>query len=73
MQNMMRKGIGNLLNGGGLGGGSDASEGIRSVLSNLGGLNRVHGLVQHIQHNCGIQDQEVARQYTQYGVNILNE
>jgi hypothetical protein len=38
-----------------------------------GGLNRDHELVRHVQQNVGIQDQETARQYSQQGVDILNE
>jgi hypothetical protein len=39
----------------------------------LGGLNRDHELVRHVQQNAGIQDPETARQYTQQGVDVLNE
>jgi uncharacterized membrane protein YeaQ/YmgE (transglycosylase-associated protein family) len=41
--------------------------------SGLGGLNQDHELVRHVQQNAGIQDPEQARQYTQQGVDILNE
>ena len=54
------------------GGGGDGS-GIGSILSGLGGLNKDHELVRHVQQNTGIQDPEQARQYTQHGVDILNE
>src|SRR5919202_5742510 len=47
--------------------------GISSILSGLGGLNKDHELVRHVQQNTGIQDPEQARQYTQHGVDILNE
>src|SRR5919206_4557135 len=47
--------------------------GIGSILSSLGGLNNDHELVRHIQQNTGIQDPEQARQYTQHGVDVLNE
>src|SRR5919197_709029 len=47
--------------------------GIGSILSGLGGLNQDHELVRHVQQNAGIQDPEQARQYTQHGVDILNE
>jgi hypothetical protein len=43
------------------------------MLSGLGGLNRDHELVRHVQQNAGIKDPETARQYTQQGVDILNE
>src|SRR5215210_2933527 len=82
-QKMMGQGIGSMLSGGGGGGGfggsssgsgSNSSGGIQSMLSGLGGgLNRDHELVRHVQQNAGIQDPEAARQYTQQGVNILNE
>ena len=70
-QKMMGQGIGGMLSGGGSGSG-----GIQSMLSGLiggGGLNRDHELVRHVQQNAGIQDPETARQYTQQGVNILDE
>jgi hypothetical protein len=72
MQNMMQKGLSSFLGGGG-GGGSDAG-GLKSALSSLGGgLNRDHALVRHVQQNTGIQDPDQATQYTQHGVNLLNE
>ena len=61
-------GMGSMLSG--LTGGSS---GIGSILSGLGGLNKDHELVRHVQQNTGIQDPEQARQYTQQGVDILNE
>jgi len=69
-QKMMGQGIGSMLSGSGSGSG-----GIQSMLSGLvgGGLNRDHELVRHVQQNAGIQDPETARQYTQQGVNILDE
>jgi hypothetical protein len=73
-QKMMGQGIGSMLSGGGSGG--SGSGGIQSMLSGLvvgGGLNRDHELVRHVQQNAGIQDPETARQYTQQGVNILDE
>lgn len=81
-QKMMGQGIGSMLSGSGGGGGfggsssgsSNSSGGIQSMLSGLGGgLNRDHELVRHVQQNAGIQDPEAARQYTQQGVNILDE
>jgi hypothetical protein len=45
------------------------SGGVWSILSGLGGLNNDHALVRHVQQNAGIQ----VRQYTQHGVDILNE
>src|SRR6185437_15394262 len=67
-------GIGSMLSGltgGGSGGGGGG--GIGSILSGLGGLNKDHELVRHVQQNTGIQDPEQAKQYTQHGVDILNE
>ena len=65
-------GIGSMLSGL-TGGGGGSSGGIGSILSGLGGLNKDHELVRHVQQNTGIQDPEQARQYTQHGVDILNE
>ena len=73
-QKMIGQGIGSMLSGSGSG--SNSSGGIQSMLSGLvggGGLNRDHELVRHVQQNAGIQDPETARQYTQHGVDILNE
>jgi hypothetical protein len=71
-QKMMGQGLGSMLSGGG-GGSSGSSGGIQSMLSGLGGLNRDHELVRHAQQNAGIKDPEIARQYTQQGVEVLNE
>jgi len=73
MQNMMQKGIGSFLGGSGGGGNNSDAGGLTSALSGLGGLNRDHALVQHVQQNAGIQDPDQATQYTQHGVNLLNE
>jgi hypothetical protein len=70
-QKMIGQGIGSTLSGGGSGSGD-----IQSMLSGLtggGGLNRDHELVRHVQQNAEIQDPETARQYTQQGLNILDE
>src|SRR6185437_11837569 len=64
-------GIGSMLSG--LTGGGGDGSGIGSILSGLGGFNKDHELVRHVQQNAGIQDPEQARQYTQHGVDILNE
>jgi hypothetical protein len=66
-------GIGSMLSGLTGGGSSGGSGGIGSILSGLGGLNKDHELVRHVQQNTGIQDPEQATQYTQHGVDILNE
>jgi hypothetical protein len=70
-QKMMGQGLGSMLSGGGSSSGS--SGGIQSMLSGLGGLNRDHELVRHVQQNAGIKDPEAARQYTQQGVDVLSE
>ena len=71
-QKMMGQRLGSMLSGGGS---NSTSGGIQSMLSGLvgGGLNHDHELVRHVQQNAGIQDPETARQYTQQGVDILNE
>jgi hypothetical protein len=69
-QKMMGQGLGNMLSGGSSG---SNSGGIQSMLSGLGGLNRDHELVRHVQQDAGIKDPETARQYTQQGVDVLNE
>ncbi len=71
VQKMRGQGVGNMLSGGG--GSRSNSGGIQSMLSGLGGLNRDHELVRNVQQKAGIQDQETARQYTQQGVDVLNE
>jgi hypothetical protein len=68
-QKMMGQGLGNMLSGGG----GSSSGGIQSMLSGLGGLNRDHELVKHVQQDAGIKDPETARRYTQQGVEVLNE
>jgi hypothetical protein len=68
-QKMMGQGLGNMLSGGG----GSSSGGIQSMLSGLGGLNHDHELVKHVQQDAGIKDPETARQYTQQGVEVLNE
>jgi hypothetical protein len=76
-QKMMRGGqgggIGSMLSGIAGGGSGTGGGGIGSILSGLGGLNQDHELVRHVQQNAGIQDPEQARQYTQQGVDLLNE
>jgi hypothetical protein len=67
-------GIGDMLSGVAGGDSGTGTGGIGSILSGLGGgLNKDHELVRHVQQNAGIQDPEQARQYTQHGVDILNE
>ena len=73
VQKVMGQGLGNMLSGGGGSSNASSGVGIQSVLSGLGGLNRDHELVRHVQQNAGIKDPETARQYTQQGVEILHE
>ena len=70
-QKMMGQGLGSMLSGGG--GSSGSSGGIQSMLTGLSGLNRDHELVKRVRQNAGIKDPETARQYTQQGVEVLNE
>jgi len=72
VQKMMGQELGSMLSGGS-GGSSGNSGAIQSMLSGLGGLNRDHELVRHVQQNAGIKDPEAARQYTQQGVDVLSE
>jgi hypothetical protein len=73
VQKMMGQGLGNMLSGGGSGNIGGGLGSIQSMLSGLGGMNRDHELVRHVQQNAGIKDPEAARQYTQQGVDVLNE
>jgi hypothetical protein len=68
---MMQKGLSSFLGGGGSGGGG--AGGLKSALSGLGDMKRDHPLVQHVQQNAGIQDPDQVTQYTQHGVDLLNE
>ena len=74
-QTMMQKGLSSFLGSGGSGGGGGGggAGGLKSALSGLGEMKRDHPLVQHVQKNAGIQDPDQAAQYTQHGVNLLNE
>jgi hypothetical protein len=54
------------------GSGSSSGE-IESMLSGLGGLNRDHELGGHVQQNSGLKDPGTAWQYTQQGVEVLDE
>lgn len=75
-QTMMQKGLSSFLGSGGSsggGGGGGGAGGLKSALSGLGEMKRDHPLVQHVQKNAGIQDPVQAAQYTQHGVNLLNE
>jgi hypothetical protein len=71
VQKMVGQGLSNTLSG--EGGSGSNSGGIQSMLSGLGGLNRDHELARNVQQKAGIQDPETARQYSQQGVDVLNE
>jgi hypothetical protein len=71
MQHFMQKGLGNFMNSGGNDRGS-----MQSSFSELeGGINNDprHPLVQQIKNNCGLQDDNQARMYTQQATGLLRE
>jgi hypothetical protein len=70
MQHFMQKGLGSFMNSGGSDRGS-----MQSSFSELqGGLNDPrHPLVQQVKNNCGIQDDNQARMYTQQATGLLSE
>src|SRR5918999_6466939 len=71
MQHFMQKGLGTFLNSGG----NDRSS-MQSSFSELeGGLNNDprHPLVQQVKNNCGLQDDNQARMYTQQATGFLRE
>jgi hypothetical protein len=70
MQHFMQKGLGNFMNSGG----GDKNS-IQSSFSELeGGLNDPrHPLVQQVKNNCGLQDEDQARMYTQQATGLLRE
>jgi hypothetical protein len=70
MQNFMQKGLGSFMNSGG----SDRNS-MQSSFSELeGGLNDPrHPLVQQVKNNCGLQDDNQARMYTQQATGLLRE
>jgi hypothetical protein len=71
MQHFMQKGLGNFMNSGG----NDRSS-MQSSFSELeGGLNNDprHPLVQQVKNNCGLQDENQARMYTQQATGLLRE
>ena len=69
----MGQGLGGMLSGGSSDGGGGGIGNIQSMLSGLGSLNRDHELVSEVQQKAGVQDPEQARQYTQQGIDVLNE
>jgi hypothetical protein len=71
MQNFMQKGLGSFMSSGG----GDRSS-MHSALSELeGGLGNDprHPLVQQVKQNCGLQDDNQARMYTQQATGMLRE
>ena len=70
VQHFMQKGLGSFMNSGG-----GEKNSMQSSLSELeGGLNDPHHpLVQQVKNNCGIQDDNQARRYTQQATGLLRE
>ena len=71
MQNFMQKGLGSFMNSGG----GDRNS-MQSSFSDLeGGINNDprHPLVQQVKNNCGLQDDNQARMYTQQATGLLRE
>ena len=70
MQNFMQKGLGGFISSAGADRGS-----MQSSFSELeGGLNDPHHpLVQQVKNNCGLQDDNQARMYTQQATGLLRE
>ena len=70
MQHFMQKGLGNFMNSGG----GDKNS-MQSSFSELeGGLSDPrHPLVQQVKSNCGLQDDNQARMYTQQATGLLRE
>ena len=70
MQHFMQKGLGNFMNSGG----GDKNS-MQSSFSELeGGLSDPrHPLVQQVKSNCGLQDDNQARMYTQQATGFLSE
>jgi hypothetical protein len=73
VQKMMGQGLSNMLSGGSSSSGGGGIGNIQSMLSGLGGMNRHHELVREVQQKAGVKDPEQARQYTQQGLDVLNE
>jgi hypothetical protein len=71
MQNFMQKGLGSFMNSAG----GDRNS-MQSSFSELeGGINNDprHPLVQQVKNNCGLQDDNQARMYTQQATGLLRE
>jgi len=52
---------------------ADTDKDVQSALSNIGQLSPSHPLVQRIQQDTGIQDPQIATQYTQQTLNAMKE
>ncbi|MFZ0512478.1 MAG: hypothetical protein WAM14_12795 [Candidatus Nitrosopolaris sp.] len=52
---------------------ADADKDVQSTLSNIGQLSPTHPLVQRIQQDTGIQDPQIATQYTEQTVHAMKE
>jgi hypothetical protein len=52
---------------------ADKDKDVQSALSNIGELSPGHPLVQRIQEDTGIQDPQIATQYTQQTLNAMKE
>ncbi|MDQ4015525.1 MAG: hypothetical protein M3136_07145 [Thermoproteota archaeon] len=71
MQHFMQKGLGSFMNSGG----GDRNS-MQSSFSELeGGINNDprHPLVQQVKNNCGLQDDNQARMYTQQATGLIRE
>jgi hypothetical protein len=71
MQHFMQNGLGSFLNSGG----GDRSLMQSSFFELEGGLNNDphHPLIQQVKNNCGLQDDNQARMYTQQATGSLRE
>ena len=52
---------------------ADTDKDVQSALSNIGQLGPSHPLVQRIQQDTGIQDPQIATQYTQQTLSAMKE
>jgi len=51
----------------------DTDKNVQSALSNIGQLSPTHPLVQRIQQDTGIQDSQLATQYTEQTIRAMKE
>ena len=52
---------------------ADTDKDVQSALSNIGQLSPTHPLVQRIQQDTGIQDPQLATQYTEQTIHAMKE